>query len=409
MTPQGYKELSKTRRTSALLFSLILHLTLAIIFVFIPREKVIKEKNNIAVEWVKDAPKPRLRRPKTKPSLKMRAYKPDKRLALDAKEKLVKSSPNKIIEVVSLSDRIVHQNIEANKAAPSERIPELMTDAELRDAEASNLERLITHAGRTDGQGEVTGRVRVRGQRDGLSLVDSLGDVREGQLGGGGNPGVADRLDIIKFLNEFDGVQKVVYCLDVSSSMQAAGLRKLELAIESIKDSLLMLGDDDDFNIISFSARAKFWKRKLVLATMDNVEKASQYLDRFTPQQIANNHGTNLLEAVEKALKLNPSIIVLVTDGLPTASRDEQDDIETNSQKILTIVKEKNVNHASIYVVGIEIDPRRSPGAKLLVYLTDQNNGKLKLIDRDQLIKRAASELTVGGNNSDVLPVESRR
>ncbi|MCZ6676351.1 MAG: VWA domain-containing protein, partial [Candidatus Poribacteria bacterium] len=325
MTRYEYTKLGKLRRRSALLFALILHVTLAIIFLFIPNEKVIKEKDIIAVEWVKDAPKQKILRPKTKPTLKMKVYRPDQRLAREARNKLVQSSPNKITEVAQISLRIVHENIEVSKAAPSEKIPELMTAAELRDAEASNLERLVSRPGRTDGRGELTGRMRTRGQGTGRFLVDSFGDSEDGLLGGGGSQGIADKLDIIKFIDEFEGSQQVVYCLDVSASMQAAGLRKLELAIQSIKDSLLMLNDDDAFNLITFSARAKVWKRKMMPATMDNVEKALKHLDRFTPKRIANNQGTNILEAIEKALEINSSIIVLVTDGIPVASRNARD------------------------------------------------------------------------------------
>ncbi len=386
-------ERNKIRRSSAILMSLILHLIIATIYIFLPSQEAAKDTDNIAVEWVKDVPKPQLRQPKVKPPLKATVYQPDKRLAREAKNKLSESSPNKITEVERFSNRIVYENVEVNKAIPSEKIPELMTAAELRDAEASNLERLVSHRGQTDGQGEVTGRVRVRGHGKGLSLVDSIGDSKEGLLGGGGNPGIADKLDIIKFLNEFDGPQQVTYCLDVSASMQAAGLKKLELAIKSIKDSLLALGDDDHFNIITFSAHAQPMSKSMVQAPMDNVEKASKYLERFTPDSIVNNNGTNLLEAIEKALETNPSIIILVTDGIPVATPNPQDRIETDPKKILETIQAKNANRASIYVVGLEIDLRHSPGAYLLVSLTEQNNGKLKVIDSDLLVRYAKPDL----------------
>lgn len=389
MTPKEQIKLSKTRRRSALLISLILHMIVGIAYIFTPEKEDATDTDLIAIEWVKDVPKPQLRKIQNKPPLKMKAYKPDKRLGREAKNKLVESSPHKITQVARISQRIVYENLELNTAAPSEKIPRLMTAAELRDAEASNLERLVSHPGRTDGQGELTGRVRVRGWRNGRFLVDSYGDFRDGILGGGGSEGIADRLGLINYLNEFDGPQQVVYCLDVSASMQAAGLKKLELAIKSIQDSLLMLGDDDQFNIVTFSAHANAWKEEMPPATMDNIEAAIKYLDRFTPARIANNHGTNLLEAMEKSLEINPSILVLVTDGLPTASRNSADGIETNASKILAAVREKNVNRASIYVVGLEIDLARSRGAELLVYLTDQNNGKLKLIDTDQIVRYA--------------------
>ena len=390
---QAQIERSKTRRRSALLLSLILHLIAVIIYLFVLQQNPVKDEDSIAVEWVKNVPKPKLRQPKTKPPLKKTVHRPDKPLLRDAKNKLAESSPNKIREVMRLSERIVFKNVEVNTAAPSEKIPEVMTDAQLRDAEASNLERLVSHRGQVDGQGKVTGRVRVPGQRNGMFGVDSYGDSEDGLLGGGGNSGVSDKLGIIDFLDEFDGPQNIVYCLDVSASMQAAGLKKLELALESIKESLNSLGSDDEFNIVTFSAQATLMSKSLLPATIENIEKASKYLNRFTPERIVNYQGTNLLAAVEKALEIDTSIIVLVTDGLPTAGRTKQGHIETDSRKILETVRAKNVNDASIYVVGLEINLQRSMGAQLLVSLTDQNNGKFKIIGSEQLAQYSKSGL----------------
>ena len=142
--------------------------------------------------------------------------------------------------------------------------------------------------------------------------------------------------------------------------MQAAGLRKLELAIEAIKEALSSLDEDDSFNIITFHANAKLGKRELAPVTEKNIETVSKYLDRFTPEEIADKRGTNLLETIETALEVNPSIIVLVTDGLPAAGPNQN--IEIDSTKILETVKAKNVNGASIYIVALEIDLKRSPG-----------------------------------------------
>ncbi|MDE0185096.1 MAG: VWA domain-containing protein [Candidatus Poribacteria bacterium] len=378
---------SKTRRRSALLLSLIFHVIAVIIYLFVLQQKPVKDEDSIAVEWVKDVPKPKLRQPKTKPPLKKTVRRPDELLAREAKNKLAESSPNKIREVMRLSERIVYKNIEVNTAAPSEKIPELMTDAQLRDAEASNLERLVSHRGPVDGQGKVTGRVRVPGQRNGMFGVDSYGDSIDGLLGGGGNSGIGDKLGIIDFLDEFEGPQNIVYCLDVSASMQVAGLKKLELALQSIKQSLRSLGSDDNFNIVTFSAQATLMSKSLLPATLENIEIASKYLNRFTPERIANYQGTNLLAAVEKALETDTSVIVLVTDGVPTAGQNTQVYIETDSRKILETVRAKNVNNASIYVIGLEINLHRPMGAQLLVSLTDQNNGKFKLIDSEQLAK----------------------
>ena len=77
----------------------------------------------------------------------------------------------------------------------------------------------------------------------------------DGLLGGGGVDGIADRLGIIDFLNELNGPKDVVYCLDITASMVAAGMKKLPLAVNALKDSVMMLGDEDKFNIVTFLTR----------------------------------------------------------------------------------------------------------------------------------------------------------
>ena len=296
---------------------------------------------------------------------------------------------------------MVRENLDVTTAPLTEKLPDTMTDVDLKESERSDISRPMSL--RSDGQGEVTGRVRVRGQRSGLDMVDSMGSSKDGLIGGGGSPGnakrlkklpnIKDKLGIIEFIEEAEGPQRVVFCLDVSTSMQAAGLRKLELAIEAIKEALSSLDADDSFNIITFHANAKLGKRKLAPVTEKNIETVSKYLDRFTPEGIVENQGTNLLEAIETALEVDPSIIVLVTDGLPSAGRYQNKNIEIDSTKILETVKTKNVNGASIYIVALEIDLEHSRRASLFVDLAKQSNGELKVIDYEQLVKHAAEDL----------------
>lgn len=325
-TKQHNRIRHRARRRSATLFSLIIHMLVAIIFLYLHQDEVIEDTDSIAIDWVKDVPPPQIRKLKMKPPLKAEVYKPENRLAREAKNKLSESSPNKITEVARLSERIVVENVEVHEAPPSDKIPEMMTDADLRPAEASNLNRLVSQPGRTDGRGVVTGRTRARGRGMGRFLTDSYGDSEEGLLGGGGSPGILDPLGIVDFVKgkESGNPQQVVYCLDISASMKIPGLRKLEMAIQSIKESLRTLSKDSQFDVITFSAKANSRTRELVPATVENITEASRYLEGFNSDSIFGNRQTNLLGALEKALERNPSVIVLVTDGLPTAGADKQ-------------------------------------------------------------------------------------
>ena len=377
----------RNRLRSVILLSLIVHMIVAISYLFLPINQLSQEQADaFAVDLLNDAEAPRKRKPKPKPPLTKKMYDPNQQLARDATDKKIETARNKIDEVVKFSPRVVLEDVEVNKAPLSEIVPDVMTDAQLRDAEASNLSRLISQPGRTDGRGLVTGRVRARGDGMGRFRGDGQGGG-DGLLGGGGSSGIADRLGIIDFLDEFGGPKDVVYCLDISASMQAAGLRKLFLAVNSLSDSVMMLGNDDKLNIVTFSTQAEAMSEKMLPANAANIKRILKYLDKLNSRQEA---GTNILAALEVALVLDPSVIVLITDGLPVTVKGSS--IEEDKDVILETVREKNVNNAIIYVVALEVDPKRSPAAKLLVSLAEEHNGKIKVIDTDLLYQYAEED-----------------
>lgn len=378
----------KNRIRSVVLLSLILHLVVAIVYLFLPMNQLVEEQADaLAVDLIDDADAPKKRRERPKPPLTKKMYDPSQQLARNALQKKIETARNKQDEVIKFSPRVVLEDVEINNAPLSEIVPDVMTDAQLRDAEASNLSRLISQPGRVDGRGIVTGRVRARGDGMGRFRGDGQDGSDGGLLGGGGKDGSRDRLGIIDFLNEFEGPQNVVYCLDISASMQAAGLRKLELAVNSIKDSVMNLGSDDKLNVVAFSTTARVMHKNMLPANAKNMKRTLKYLDSFTPQRIADNTGTNILEALDASLNLDASVVVLVTDGLPVAIKGSS--IEENTQKILEIIQAKNLNNARIYVVALEIDVKHSPGAELLVSLAEQHNGKLKVINSELLVEYA--------------------
>ena len=378
----------RNRTRSVILLSLILHMMFAITYLFLPMNRFSQEQADaLAVDLINDADAPRKRKLKPKPPLTKKMYDPNQDLARDAMEKKIETARNKMDEVIKLSSRVVLEDVEVNKAPLSEVVPDLMTDAQLRDAEASNLSRLIAQPGQTDGRGIVTGRVRARGDGMGRFRGGGQDGSDGGLLGGGGSDGAADRLGIIDFLDEFGGPKEVVYCLDVSASMQAAGLKKLFLAVNSLNDSVLMLGGEDTLNLVTFSTQAEAMSKKMLPANAANIKRTLKYLDKLNSHQEA---GTNILAALEVALTLDPSVIVLITDGLPVAVDGAY--IEEVKDIILERVREKNVNNAIIYVVALEIDVKRSPGAKLLVSLAEEHNGKIKVIGSDLLYQYAELE-----------------
>lgn len=381
----------RNRTRSVVLLSLILHMIFAITYLFLPINQLTQEQADaLAVDLINDADAPRKRKLKPKPPLTKKLYDPNEELARNAEQKKIETTRNKIDEVMKLSPRVVLEDVEINKAPVSEMIPDVMTDAQLRNAEASNLSRLISQPGQTDGRGVVTGRVRARGDGGmGRFRGGGQGGSDGGLLGGGGKDGAADRLGLIDFLDEFGGPKDVVYCLDITASMQAAGMKKLPLAINSLKDSVMMLGSNDKLNIVTFSETAKPMSDKMLPANSANIKRTLKFLDRLSTHRGA---GTNILAALEVALTLDPSVIVLITDGDAQAAPEARVYIETSTQKILDVVRERNRNNAAIYVVALEFDFKRSHAAELLVSLAEEHGGEIKAIDGGQLFEFAEQD-----------------
>ena len=378
----------RNRLRSILLLSLILHMAIAIVYIFVPLSRVADHPDDsMAFDLFKDPDPPHERPIRPKTPLSQKRLDPTQKLARDAEQKKINSAKNERAEVVKLSEKIVIHDVEINEAPIDDILPDVMTDAKLREAEASNLSRLLSQPGETDGRGDITGRVRASG--DGTGIYHGLGqDGGDGGLvEGGGKPGGNDPLGMGRFLNSLDGPQDVVFCLDISASMQAAGLNKLDLALNSLKDSVMMLGTDDTFNIVPFSSTARLMSEKLLEADETNIGRALLYLNTFTPERIQNNLGTNILAALDKAIEQNSTAIVLITDGLPLRSRSKEHKIETDPDKILELVSKKNVNKARIYVVALEIDLQHSPRAYLLSSLAHQSKGDIKVVGIDELVE----------------------
>ncbi len=380
--------LYRRRLNAAIAISLLLHLIAALIYMLYPREYQPVTEKGVAVDVIKVVAQPIKRKPKLKEPVKM-VFNPRKDVGRPDPSKLAKASPSRITEVIRLSDRVPFRNVEINQAEQADVTPLVMTYANLNEPDTSLLSGPVSLKGPEDGRGIVTGRVRVPGHgRNGLSLVDSEGTSTEGLLGGGddASQGVADDLGMIKFIDEQSGTQRVVYCLDVSSSMGIAGLNKLQLAIRSIRASLLNLKEEDSFNIVTFSSTVSKMSRNMLEANMKNIDKAFAFLREYLIKDISNNLGTDILGAVLEALKMNPTVVVLVTDGMPTPGGG-RGDIVTDIEQITDAVMAANRSKAKIYSVGLEMDLRSSPGIALLKRLADVTGGRLKNITRDELLK----------------------
>jgi hypothetical protein len=381
----------RKRSRSALYVSLALHGIVALVFtvVLAMRVEVYQILDEIQVEWLKvpDAPKVVKKRLKT-PIEKEKPKTPERPVAREAPEKLMKQANNPITEVARWSPKPLLRDAENNIAPRIERLPDLMTAADLKlTSDVTNLSAIRSLPGDTSGIGTVTGRARVKGSGLGSFLYGNEG-TGNGLLGGGGASGTNDPLKILDFLRGRGEHGNIVYVLDVSGSMAAAGLYKLELAKQSLLDHLFLLSEEDSFNIVTFHATVARMSPQVLPATADNMTKAKRYLDKFQQDSILDNNGTNTLGALQAAFAMKPDVVVLLTDGVPTSAYGMV--VETEPEKIVSGVRAANTNRAGLFIVGLELDVRdtpNAPGAILLKRLAEQTGGKIKFVNRDELAK----------------------
>jgi Ca-activated chloride channel family protein len=116
----------------------------------------------------------------------------------------------------------------------------------------------------------------------------------------------------------------VILVLDVSGSMRGD---KIEQAKEALSFVLDNLNAEDRFNILAFSTSTRPYTRDLVPA--DERGEARDFVDRLEANG-STDINRALLEALSMAGQERPTILIFLTDGLPTVGEMDIDRIIAN-------------------------------------------------------------------------------
>lgn len=229
----------------------------------------------------------------------------------------------------------------------------------------------------------VTTAVEFSGPDEGFDVAPELGGITGRGLNeprtGFSTPSSIPSYSIIRkpkllrFVGGLGGRRRVVYCLDISASM-SSGFDKLSMAKAYLRQSLSDLSKDDIFNLIAFHDKAIRFRDELIPATRENVNLASEFMGQFTAASIRGNDKTDLFAPLVTALSMRPDLIVLVTDGLPSAGILDPVELARRFKKL-------NVIGARIYAIGMGLE-EKSPGAFMLRKLAMENGGDFELIRR---------------------------
>jgi Ca-activated chloride channel family protein len=138
----------------------------------------------------------------------------------------------------------------------------------------------------------------------------------------------------------------VIFVVDRSGSMSG---KKIEQAREALKFVLNNLHEGDLFNVIAYDSTVESFKPELQRYSDQSRQQALGFVEGIYAGGSTNIDGA--LKSALGQLKDNqqPSYVIFLTDGLPTAG-------ETKEQQIVVNAKERNDVRARIFSMGVGYD-----------------------------------------------------
>ncbi|XP_072238214.1 inter-alpha-trypsin inhibitor heavy chain H4-like isoform X2 [Leuresthes tenuis] len=166
--------------------------------------------------------------------------------------------------------------------------------------------------------------------------------------------------------------KNVVFVIDQSGSMSGKKIQQTRTALVHILNDLV---EDDFFGLITFDHDILHWKRELVRATSDNLQRAKSYARNIqsrgsTDINAAVLEGTRLLNAHTR--EGSASILILLTDGDPTSGETNPDNIQSN-------VRQAIAGKFPLYCLGFGFDVN----FEFLEKMSLQNSGEARRIYED--------------------------
>ncbi len=105
----------------------------------------------------------------------------------------------------------------------------------------------------------------------------------------------------------------VILVLDTSGSMEG---EKMEQARDALRFVLDHLNEGDRFNVITFSTGVRAFSNRT--ESLTSLPEAHRFIDNLRPEG-STDINRALLEAIDSADRQRPTIVIFLTDGLPTS------------------------------------------------------------------------------------------
>jgi hypothetical protein len=175
---------------------------------------------------------------------------------------------------------------------------------------------------------------------------------------------------LAQFIERQEGPQRILYCIDLSSSMRSLPARRLQKILSIMQDSLDFLEPHDAFNIMTFGAEIQLHRSNFASVDAAHVADANAFLKQAKPTGSQLASDKDMLEALQEAKKHQPTIIVLFSDGILTSGVPD-----------LQRIRQQAGGEAKIFSMGIDM-AADFPGAVLLRMLAEGGNGEFWLVDK---------------------------
>ncbi len=207
---------------------------------------------------------------------------------------------------------------------------------------------------------------------NGIRLDESalqIGRVIENPIVRGSKQEVRPKSRLVKFVENQEGPQAIAYCIDLSSSMLSLSPRKLKKIISIMQNSLTFLEAHDRFNIVTFSDETAFFQPHFVDSTEQVILQGASYFAAASPRKTTGYMEKDMLKALAEVAKMDPTIIVIFSDGILTSGVPNPKEIRRTAAA-----------SPRVFAMGIEM-AEDFPGAVLLDMLAHYSDGEFWLVD----------------------------
>jgi len=383
------KRRTRRKNIDCLLVSGIVHMILVALLSLIIVDARRKEIESISIEWVTNVPAPK--RPISPAEIKYRTK------LVAGERTMAERTAKSAVDQASVSNlQSPEMGLKArglNTEAGGDTMPHMFsavdtpiategmafsprdtmaTGAGARKPGASGRSGLGKGAGAEGlGIGGLESFQSFEGAGGGLPAIDLIGGIGASGLAG------PDPMDMVFAIitGRSEAPETVVFMLDISNSMAGnyrrsiysrEWFKKLKHAKRSIISSLYKLRPEkDSFHLMTFSSGIAMFHNELLTVNDSRLTEAAKFVQDLQPA----GHGerTNLYDALMSALEMEPTRIILVSDGFPTEG-------VVSVRNILAGVKRQNKG-ARIYTFSTNLDRVRE-ARLLLSKLAKDNSGK---------------------------------